>query len=178
MFVASPLGVFAGAVFTLLMVIAAMGDVRTRRIPNGIVAVIVVSGLLYSGLMPPSLVGFLRGVGGFATGLACWLPFYALGWLGAGDVKLFAAAGAWLGPVRTIEGSLIAALLGAVLALLWMVRSRGIKHSVETLGIAATLPGVLAETSGSPDRGRSLPYGVAMAAGALCAAWVPGLLFS
>jgi prepilin peptidase CpaA len=177
-FVASPLGLFAGALFTLLMVLAAIGDVRTRRIPNPIVAVIAVSGLVYSGLVPPSFVGFLRGLGGFATGLACWLPFYAFGWLGAGDVKLFAAAGAWLGPMRTVEGSLIAALLGAVLALLWMLRSRGLKHSVETLGIAATLPGVLAETTASSDRKRSLPYGVAMAVGALCAAWVPGLLFS
>jgi prepilin peptidase CpaA len=128
--------------------------------------------------MPPSFMGALSGLGGFATGLACWLPFYAFGWLGAGDVKLFAAAGAWLGPTRTIEGSLIAALLGAVLALLWMLRTRGWKHSVETLGIATTLPGVLAESSPSADRNRSLPYGVAMAAGALCAAWVPGILFS
>jgi prepilin peptidase CpaA len=172
------LGVLAGAVFTLLMGLAALGDFRTRRIPNRTVAVIAVSGLLYSALMPPSFLGALRGLGGFATGLACWLPFYAFGWLGAGDVKLFAAAGAWLGPLRTVEGSLIAALLGAVLALLWMLRSRGLKHSVETLGIAATLPSVLAETPASADRRRSLPYGVAMAAGALCAAWVPGLLFS
>jgi prepilin peptidase CpaA len=170
--------VSAGAIFTLLMVLAALGDVRTRRIPNRIVAVLAISGLIYSAFMPPSLMGALRGLGGFATGLACWLPFYAFGWLGAGDVKLFAAAGAWLGPLRTIEGSLIAALLGAVLALLWMLRSRGLKHSVETLGIAATLPSVLTDSSPSSDRSRMLPYGVAMAAGALCAAWVPGILFS
>jgi prepilin peptidase CpaA len=177
-FIASPLGVFAGAVFTVLMALAAVLDVRTRRIPNRIVAVIAVIGFLYSALTPPSWMGALRGLGGFATGLACWLPFYAFSWLGAGDVKLFAAAGAWLGPMRTVEGSLISALLGAVLALLWMLRSRGLKNSVETLGIAATLPSVLAETSAVANKARSLPYGVAMAAGALCAAWVPGILFS
>jgi prepilin peptidase CpaA len=160
------------------MVIAAFRDVQTRRIPNRVVLAIAVLGLIYSGMMPPSLSGALRGVAGLATGLACWLPFYALGWLGAGDVKLFAAAGAWLGPMRAVEGSLIAALLGAILALLWMLKSRGMKRAVETLGIAVTIPRILAEAPSTADRVRSLPYGVAMAAGALAAAWVPGLLLS
>ena len=178
MFAATPLGILAGAVFSILMLLAALGDFRTRRIPNRIVLAIAVLGLIYSALMPPSALGALRGVEGLGTGLLCWLPFYALGWLGAGDVKLFAAAGAWLGPMRAVEGSLIAALLGAVLALLWMLRTRGIRNAVETLGIAASLPSVLAESPGDTDRIRTLPYGVAIATGALCAAWVPGLLLS
>jgi len=92
-------------------------------------------------------------------------------------VKLFAAAGAWLGPMGAIEGAFIAALLGAVVALLWMLRRRGVKSSLETLGIAATLPAVLADAPGSNSKTRSLPYGVPMAAGALLAAWMPKLLF-
>jgi prepilin peptidase CpaA len=113
---------------------------------------------------------------GLVAGLVVWLPFYALGWLGAGDVKLVAAAGAWLGPKEVLEGSLIAALLGAVLALLWMLRSRGLRNAIETLGIATTVPSVLTGTSSSVDRVRSLPYSVPIAVGALCAAWLPGLL--
>ena len=178
MFVGSRSGLLAGAVFSALMVMAALGDVRTRRIPNRLVVAVAVLGLMYSGLVPPSFSGALKGVEGLATGLACWLPFYALGWLGAGDVKLFAAAGAWLGPMRAVEASLIAALLGAILAVLWMLRARGVRHSVETLGIAVTMPRILAEGPSTADRIRSLPYGVAMAAGALAAAWVPGLLLS
>jgi prepilin peptidase CpaA len=177
MFAASPLGFLAGAVFSMLLLVAAVEDVRSRRIPNVLVAPLALLGLAYSGLMPPSLGGALRGVEGLMTGLVCWLPFYAFGWLGAGEVKMFAAAGAWLGPMRAVEGTFIAALLGAVVALLWMLRTRGVKDSFDTLGIATTLPVVLAETASSNTKARSIPYGVPMAAGALLAGWMPKLLF-
>lgn len=177
MFAASPLGFLAGAVFSILLLLAAVEDARSRRIPNVLIAPLAVLGLVYSGIMPPSLGGALRGIEGLITGLICWLPFYVFGWLGAGDVKMFAAAGAWLGPMRSIEGTFIAALLGAVVALLWMLRTRGVKNSFETLGIATTLPAVLADSPGSNAKARSLPYGVPMAAGALLAAWMPKLLF-
>jgi prepilin peptidase CpaA len=172
----TPLGMLAGAVFTLLLLLAALGDVRTRRIPNRLVVTTALMGILYSTVTVGPLWGPLKGIEGLVAGLAFWLPFYALGWLGAGDVKLVAAAGAWLGPREVVEGSLIAALLGAVLALLWMLRSRGLRRAVETLGVATTLPSVLTNTRSSSDHVRSLPYSVPIAVGALCAAWLPGLL--
>ena len=171
----TPLGMLAGAVFTLLLLLAAFGDVRTRRIPNTLVVVMTLMGLLYSAITVGPLLGTLRGIEGFFAGMAFWIVFYAMGWLGAGDVKLVAAAGTWLGPREIVEGSLIAALLGAILALLWMLRTRGVKRAVETLGVAATLPSVLTPSSNS-ERIRSLPYSVPIAVGALCAAWLPGLL--
>src|SRR6266496_1703650 len=177
MFAASPLGLLAGAVFSILLLLAAVEDVRSRRIPNALVAPIALLGLVYSGFIPPSLGGALRGFEGLLMGLICWLPFYVFGWLGAGDVKMFAAAGAWLGPMRAVEGTFVAALLGAVAALLWMWRARGLKNSLETLGIATTLPVVLTGTGTSNTKVRSVPYGVPMAAGALLAAWMPKLLF-
>jgi prepilin peptidase CpaA len=172
----TPLGMVAGVVFTLLFIFAAIGDVRTRRIPNRLVLGITVIGILNSAVVGGVVWGTLKGMEGFAAGLAFWLPFYVLGWLGAGDVKLVAAAGAWLGPREVIEGSLIAALLGAILALLWLLRSRGMRRAVETLGVAATLPSILTEKPDPDDRVRSLPYSVPIAAGVLCAAWAPGLL--
>lgn len=178
MFASTPVGILEGMVFSSLLVLAAIGDIRTRRIPNMLVMILAVLGIAYSATNPVSVAGAARGLEGLATGFACWLPFYLFGWLGAGDVKLFAAAGAWLGPARAVEGSLLAALIGAVLALMWMLRSRGLRNAVETLGIAATLPGVLAEPHSSSGELRSLPYGVAMAAGAICVAWLPGLLLA
>jgi prepilin peptidase CpaA len=161
-----------------MLLVAALGDIRSRRIPNRLVALLAILGIVYSGIAQVSLLGALRGMEGLAVGFACWLPFYALGWLGAGDVKLFAAAGAWLGPARAIEGSLIAALLGALIAILWMLRTRGLRSAVETLGIATALPSVLTESPSPASEAKSLPYGVAIAAGALCAAWLPGLLLT
>lgn len=122
------------------------------------------------------LVGLAHAGGGLMVGLLCWLPFYAMGWLGAGDVKLYAAAGAWLGPMRAIDGALIGALSGAVLSVIWMLRSRGVQESVRTLGIAAGTPQVLAPGEGG--KRSTLPYGVAIAVGALCAGWAPALIFS
>lgn len=172
MFSASPLSLAAGAVFTSLLLWAAFGDLRSRRIPNRVVLAIAVLGLLYSGISG-GVSGFGESVGGMGTGLLCWLPFYVLGWLGAGDVKMFAASGAWLGPMKALEGSLMAALIGALLALLWMLRVRGVRSSLETLTVATSSPRVLANSPKEGDTKGTLPYGIAMAAGALLAAWLP-----
>lgn len=170
------LGVASGAVFTGLILYAAWQDVRSRRIPNRTVVWLALLGAVYSVAVDPAAGTLLRVLGGFATGLACWLPFYALGWLGAGDVKLFAAAGAWLGPVRTFEGALIGALAGAVLAVGWMVWSYGLKRTATTLSVATAAPAILAPDGRHIDRRRTLPYGVALAVGALAAAWLPRTL--
>lgn len=176
MFSGTRFGLIAGMVYTALLLAAAVGDVRTRRIPNRLVLVIAVSGFTFSVLTAPVLPGALRGAEGLLAGFACWLPFYAIGWLGAGDVKLFAAAGSWLGPMQAFEGALIAAVSGAVLALVWMVWSYGAKNVASTLAIAAARPTTLAPTANPVAPNRTLPYGVALAFGALVAAWMPGLL--
>jgi prepilin peptidase CpaA len=119
--------------------------------------------------------GLTQAGGGLLAGLACWLPFYALGWLGAGDVKLYAAAGAWLGPARAAEGALVGALFGAVLSLIWMMKAHGVKETAQTLGMAAGTPEMLTQSADSGKRS-TLPYGVAIAFGALWAGWMPRML--
>src|SRR5215208_4679040 len=89
----------AGGVLMALLAWACAADLRRRRIPNVLVLTMLATGLALS-LAPrtdatPGMLGALRG---FALGLVIWLPFHTLGLLGAGDVKLIAAAGAWLGP--------------------------------------------------------------------------------
>ena len=163
-----------GCVFTMLLVYAAYGDVRTRRIRNWIVIATALPGIVFSVASDPIGPGFLRSVEGAGLGLLCWLPFYIAGWLGAGDVKLFAAAGFWLGPLRTLEAAVIAAVVGGVLAVVWMVVSYGMRKSASTLSMAVSVPSILATTP-SPERARrTLPYGVALALGALGAGWMPG----
>ena len=166
-----------GIVFTGILVVAAIADLRNRRIPNRLVATLAVLGLVFSIVQQPGISGLVRGSGGLIAGLLCWLPFYALGWLGAGDVKLFSAAGAWLGPLQAVEGALIGALAGAVLSLIWMMKSRGVRETAVTLGMAASSPGLLAPSTQEPARRSTMPYGIAIAFGAICAGWLPGLLF-
>jgi prepilin peptidase CpaA len=174
-FSGTPLGAIAGTIYTLLLVVAAVSDLRTRRIPNTLVVGLAVIGLGFSVLHAPLAEGALRGGGGLAVGLILWLPFYVLGWLGAGDVKMFAAAGSWLGPVRTLESAAIAALVGAVLAVVWMVRNHGAKRAIETVWLATAAPTLVVGSTDSARAARSLPYGVALAVGALVGAWAPAL---
>ena len=169
------MALIGGIVFSAILIIAAIGDLRTRRIPNRLVAVLALLGIAYSVARAPGIPGLSQAGGGLLAGLACWLPFYVMGWLGAGDVKLYAAAGAWLGPARAVEGALVGALFGALLSLIWMAKSQGMKRAAQTLGMAAATPGMLTPDSSSGKRS-TLPYGVAIAFGALWAGWMPRIL--
>lgn len=146
------------ALLTALLLAACVTDVRARRIPNALVlaltgaafvraAVVVWAGEPAAGLA----AGFGDAALGAAAGLALWLPLYAVGAFGAGDVKLFAAAAAWLGPTGVPSATLYAALAGGVLGLAWLATRQ--------------LPAVFTER-------RRVPYGVAIAAGVLGTVWV------
>lgn len=91
--------------------IASYTDWHQRRIPNWLVASLAGLGLalrVAGGSLPDGLAGF-------AAGFLLLLPAYAVGWVGAGDVKLLAAQGMWLG----WHGALDATLLGTTLAAGW-----------------------------------------------------------
>jgi prepilin peptidase CpaA len=156
-----------------LLVWACVTDVRSRRIPNAAVAAIAVTGLAASLLFPSPLRALASAGGGMATGLLVWLPFYMLGMLGAGDVKLFAAAGAWLGPRGALVAALLAALAGGLLAVGFMLAERGAVVTLLRLRSAVESPGSLREADAS--RRSRLPYGLAMAAGVL-GVYLPSVL--
>ena len=177
MFAGSLFSLVAGTAFTLLLAYGCLSDLRTRRIPNELVVVLAVLGLAYStgtGAFPQ---GLLHGVEGLVTGLLIWLPFWLLGWLGAGDVKLFAGAAAWLGPWAALEAAGMGALVGGVLTLVWLGWERGLRVALEKSLIAMIHPRVLASPSVTTnDRRRLVPYGIALAVGLVVAGWFPSLL--
>jgi prepilin peptidase CpaA len=175
-FTGSQVHLAGGVVFTALIAYAAFRDVRTRRIPNRVVVILAVTGFVFSVFVEGGAGGILRGAAGLGVGLACWLPFHMVRWLGAGDVKLFAAAGCWLGATRALEGALIGALAGAGLALVWMVWMHGVRRTASTLSVATAAPAVLLPSEEDRRRRRAMPYGVALAVGALVAGWLPRTL--
>lgn len=96
--------------------LAASGfDLRSRRIPNAL----TLGGAL-AGLIASAIAGGVGGIGssgaGWALATVMWLPLYALGGMGAGDVKLIAAIGAWVGPLAIFHTSLYTAVAGGVAA--------------------------------------------------------------
>jgi prepilin peptidase CpaA len=107
-----------------LALAACVFDLRSRRIPNGLTFGAAAAGLAYAaatGGWPAAGAG----LAGCGLVLALWLPLYALGGMGAGDVKLMAAIGMWVGPLTALHAVLYASIAGAVIAVS-LVLARGI----------------------------------------------------
>lgn len=100
-----------------LLAVACLIDVRTYKIPNWLTFGGAVFGLLYSAVVPFSGGdGFLWSLGGLGVGLFIMLPLYALRVMGAGDVKLMAMVGTFLGVSSTLYAALFVFICGGVMA--------------------------------------------------------------
>lgn len=116
---------------------AALVDLGTRRVPNALTMTLAAVGV---GLAAASLgpVGLLASVAGSLVGALLMLPGHMLGATGAGDVKLLAAAGAFLGPAGTVRAFIVTAVAGGVLAMVVAVRRRRARLTVgNTVGLVA-----------------------------------------
>jgi prepilin peptidase CpaA len=162
----------SGVALSALLAVACVSDLRARRIPNVLVLLIAAVGTTFAFASGDWAGGLARAGGGLVTGLAIWFPFFAFGMLGAGDVKLFAAAATFLGAKAAVEGALYTALYGGLLAAGFMVATSGWSASLFRIGHAAQQPMLLRQEPGT--HGRRLPYALAIAAGVLTALWWPG----
>jgi len=172
----STYGVASGACFVSALLIASTTDLRSRRISNRLVAVLGLLGVLYSVLAMGGASGAARALLSCAIGFALWIPFYALRMLGAGDVKLFAAASCWLAPSQVFAAALASALVGGLLSVIGLVMAHGLGLTTFRLAHAARDPRLLATRLAVPAGRRTLPYGIAMAVGLALVAWFPRLL--
>jgi len=158
---------FAGA-FTLLLVFAIAWDIRHRRIPNTLVIAMISLGIASALSTPGIKRGAVVAVEGMAVGLALWLPWWWFGMMGAGDVKFFAAAAAWLGPRGALSAALVTALLGGVLGIGWVVARKLVNRDADG---ASTIAAGECRRERAPTV--TLPYGVPMALGLGIAIWIP-----
>ena len=98
-------------------------DVRTRRIPNWLTFPAAALGLVAATLAHGGH-GTVSSAAGFLVGLALFFPLFVLKGLGAGDVKLMGALGAWLGTSVIFGVAFYTTLAGGVLALALIVQAR------------------------------------------------------
>ena len=112
----------------LVLLIGAVLDVRFHRIPNWLTFSALAAGLAYH-LIASGLHGLYFSAGGLILGFALLLPFYLMGGMGAGDVKLLAAVGALLGPTGVFWAFLCTALVGGIYAMALLVASRSGKEA-------------------------------------------------
>ncbi|ELX11921.1 type IV leader peptidase family [Janthinobacterium sp. HH01] len=149
---------------------AAITDLALRKIPN----VLILSGLLLA-LMLHIMGGqhwapMTHWLAGSLAGFFLFLPLYLLGGMAAGDVKLLAMVGGFVGPLMALQVAALATLIGgamALLMLLWSGRWREVCRNVATI-----CKPLLQRIVGLPmqpvplDQGASaggIPYGLAIA---------------
>jgi prepilin peptidase CpaA len=155
---------------TALLGAAVWCDATVRRIPNRIVFPGAVVALVLAAL--PGGIGLGRSVSGCAAGFAALLPFYLMGVTGAGDVKLLAAVGAFVGFPGVLGVALITFVAGGVMSALWMIRSRTLGAALVNIrvalftGAARVASGNLPRVGDFPVSGQGIPYAVAIAIGA------------
>jgi prepilin peptidase CpaA len=151
-------------------------DLKTRRIPN-VLTFGAAAGAFGFHLADTGWAGLGWSVAGWLVGAAFFFPLFALRGLGAGDVKLVAALGAWLGPGPTVWLAAYSAIAGGVLGL-GVALARGYTKQAFTnvwglLGYWKVMglkphPGMSLDASGTPK----VPYALPIAAGLVMTLWL------
>jgi prepilin peptidase CpaA len=153
--------------------IACWTDVRTRRIPNALTFGAAGAGLVFHVFISGSP---LTAIGGWITGVLIFSPLFLLRGMGAGDLKLLGALGAWLGPVMALRIGLWSALAGGVLAIALALGHGYLGTALRNVQLLLThwrVSGVKPLDTLTLDKGKGprLAYAVPLMVGLLVALW-------
>ena len=162
------------------LLVATMTDIVSHRIPNILLAPSLSMALMFS-VATQGPEGVLAALIGLAIGLAMLLPLYAMGAMGAGDVKLLGVAGAFLGPVGALVAGLFTFIAGAIFGLLWIAwRMYGpdIVSSVSAFMETQNLKFNVGEKLLITRKENSFAYAPAIAVGTAITIWQQGWLIS
>lgn len=155
---------------------ACVFDLRNRRIPNGLTLAAACLAIGFH-LAIGGGTGALRSVAGFAVGFGLFLPLFVLGGMGAGDLKLIAAIGAWLGPAGAAWAVLYSAVAGGVMAVGVAVATGRLRTALTNVWVLLCfwrLAGIgpVDGMTLSTSRGPRLPYALPIAAGLCLTLWL------
>jgi prepilin peptidase CpaA len=152
-----------------MLAVAVYTDVRRHRIPNELSLIGLCVGLILQ-VMTGGLPGFVSGFLGCLAGFACFIPLYALRGMGAGDVKLLAAVGSFLGPLGAAYAAMASLVAGGVAAIgyvAWRAVRAGVNSWAHEGSSAVWASTFVAVRLARRDR---LPFALPIAAGSLAAA--------
>lgn len=159
-----------------MLAIATLTDVTSHRIPNALLAPALSIALLV-GTAAGGLAGLLMALSGLGVGLALLLPLYAIGAMGAGDVKLLGVAGAFLGPHGAVVAGIMTFIAGAVFGLLWLgwrILRPSINYLLATWMNTQPPAVVHDETTTTGPKVNRFAYAPAIAVGTTFAIWQQG----
>ena len=171
---------------TVTLVVAAVIDGYKLKVPNWLTFPMIVSGWVYSATCVagyPWWEGLMYSLVGTLVGLALLMPAYAIGGMGAGDVKLLAGIGAWVWGTTTLWAFAVSAVVGGVIAVAMVLLQRGwYKHKTQfwmicneilTVKDPEKLSTIAAERKSSM---MLLPYGIPIAIGTIAYFYAAGML--
>ena len=166
---AAPLQILLAA----LVIVAAVFDLRTRRIPNWLCAAGLAGGFACQ-IALFHWAGAREATLGAGLALLIYIPLFALRAVGGGDVKLMAAVGSIAGPKAWLAIFLITAIVGGAIALVMIAAKGRMARTLRNVGILVTELAHLraphrveSELDVSSDHGLRLPHGGSIAAGTL-----------
>jgi prepilin peptidase CpaA len=174
---------------SIVLIVAAVIDGWKLKVPNWITFPLIISGWIYSAVAAGAHdMLWYEGLGwslfGTFVGLGLLLPAYAIGGMGAGDVKLLAGVGAWVHGRHTFYAFCISAVVGAVIAVGMMVYRRALKKHLSQIwmivGEITTIQSPTELATIAAERKSSmllLPYGIPIAIGTIAYFVWMGMLF-
>ncbi len=170
-------------VVTVTLAVAAVIDGWKLKVPNWITYPMIISGWVYSTVYY-GWEGLAWSLIGTVVGLALLLPAYAIGGMGAGDVKLLAGVGAWVWPSVTFYAFCVSSILGGIIAVGMVLAQKGwSKHRNQFWAICNEIlttrnPGELSAIAAERKSSMLLlPYGIPIALGTISYfAWTGMLL--
>jgi prepilin peptidase CpaA len=148
-------------------------DYAQRRVPNWLNAALALAGLTAQSLYFGG-GGLGWGLLGLLTGFGLLIVPWLMHGMGAGDVKLMAAIGCWLGPWWTFWSFAVGAIIGGVVAVVMIVSTGRTVHAITNMQTIRTklksLDTAFGEFGGARTFGHTsqlLPYGVPLTAGTI-----------
>ena len=149
----------------------AIVDSAHRRIPNSIsLGTAAIGFMLAAGGI--SGVSFSSALVGFFLGFFLMMPGHVFGATGAGDVKLFAAAGTLLGASHVVPAFLLTSIAGGILALAVAWRRGRLGRTMSLTARLFGRPAAVKADIESPREHNRFPYGPAIAVGCVIAALI------
>ncbi|MBS1112479.1 MAG: flp pilus assembly protein protease [Nitrospirae bacterium] len=172
---------FSQLILMLILVIAAISDIRFQKIPNWLTFPTMIGAIIYN-TSSMGVSGFLFSSGGIFVGIAVMSLPYLMGGMGAGDAKLMGAVGGLLGPKGIFIAFLLTALIGGIYAMIVLTLYGSLRETLrrywlllKTFFLARKL--IYIPPSEHEKKPR-LRYGVAIALGTIIAMVIKNTLYS
>lgn len=161
------------ALLALVVITAALFDLRWRRVPNSLTLPGLLLGILLNTILYQR-EGLWSSLEGLGLAFLIYFGLFLLRGMGGGDVKLMAAVGAIVGPGNWLRIFFLTLIFGAVAAIILIFVKRRVRRTFQNIGLILASLG-----SGQPPYEKSpqldvrseqsvrLPHAITIACGAI-----------